>query len=319
MPKVAYITHSSPEVIELVSSFAPPCYEVIGMHHSVSEGEKIEAAKDADFIILHSGKLSEALLKGATRLKMLQLLSAGFDNVNLPLMADLGVPVANVGGANRQGVAEMAITLMLSVYRRIANLDVGIREGKWEGLITGSDTFELNGKTVGIVGFGRIGQTVARYLRGFDNTILYYDLVQYPKAAKEYGAKSVSLGRLLQESDIVTIHAPLLPENYGLVGVQELSLMKPTAILVNTARGPIVNEKALIAALTKGRIRGAGLDVFDQEPINTDNPLLAMDNVVLTPHAAGGTYESWPRRAQFAFQNMQRVVEGKGPLSLVQA
>ena len=102
MPKVAYITHSSPEVIELVSSFAPPGYEVIGMHHSVSEGEKIEATKDADFIILHSGRLSDALLKGVTKLKMLQLLSAGFDNVNLPFMAELGIPVANVGGANRQ-------------------------------------------------------------------------------------------------------------------------------------------------------------------------------------------------------------------------
>lgn len=320
MPKVAYITHSAPEVIEMVSGFAPPGYEVTGRHHSTSEGEKIEIAKDADFIILHSGSLSEELLRNATKLRLLQLLSAGFENADLPLMAELGVPVANVGGANRQGVAEMAITLMLSVYRRIVALDNGVRSGGWrEGLSTGFDTFELNEKTVGIVGFGRIGQTVAKYLRGFDNTILYYDVVAYPEAEKEYGAKRVSLEELLKESDIVTVHVPLLDENYGLIGERELSLMKPTAILVNTARGPVLDEKAVTAALKEGRIRGAGLDVFEQEPINMDNPLLSLGNVVLAPHAAGGTYDSWPRRAKFAFENMQRVMEGKEPLSLVQA
>jgi len=304
----------------MVSGFAPPGYEVTGRHHSTSEGEKIEIARDADFIILHSGRLSEELLRGATKLRMLQLLSAGFDNVDLGLLKELGIPVSNVGGANREGVAEMAITLMLSVYRRIVALDSGVRSGVWLGdLSTGLDTFELNGKTVGIVGFGRIGQTVARYLRGFENTILYHDVVAYPEAEKEYGARQVSLDELLKESDIVTVHAPLLDENYGLIGERELSLMKPTAILVNTSRGPVLDEKAVTAALKEGRIRGAGLDVFEQEPINMDNPLLSLENVVLTPHAAGGTYDSWPRRAKFAFENLQRIMEGKEPLSLVQA
>jgi len=304
----------------MVSGFAPPGYEVTGRHHSTSEGEKIEIARDADFIILHGGRLSEELLRGATRLRMLQLLSAGFDNVDLGLLKELGIPVSNVGGANREGVAEMAITLMLSVYRRILALDKGVRDGKWLGTLSnGLDTFELNGKTVGIVGFGRIGQTVAKYLRGFENTILYHDVVAYPEAEKEYGARRVSLEELLKESDIVTVHAPLLDENYGLIGERELSLMKPTAILVNTSRGPVLDEKAVTAALKEGRIRGAGLDVFEQEPINMDNPLLSLENVVLAPHAAGGTYDSWPRRAKFAFENLQRVMEGKEPLSLVQA
>ena len=320
MPKIAYITHSAPEVIEMVSGFAPPGYDVTGRHLSTSEGEKIEIARDADFIILHGGKLSEELLRGATKLRMLQLLSAGFDNVDLGLLKELGIPVSNVGGANREGVAEMAITLMLSVYRRIVSMHNGIHDGQWLGtLSSGLDTFELNGKTVGIVGFGRIGQTVAKYLRGFDNTILYHDVVAYPEAEKKYGARRVSLEELLKESDIVTVHAPLLDENYGLIGERELSLMKPTAILVNTSRGPVLDEKAVTAALKGGRIRGAGLDVFEQEPINMDNPLLSLENVVLAPHAAGGTYDSWPRRAKFAFENMQRVWEGKEPLSVVQA
>lgn len=317
--KVAYFTHFRQNVIDLVVGMAPKDFEVIGKANSISEGEKIEIAKDADFLMLHGGKLSEQLLRTATRVKMLQLLSAGFDNVDLPLMKELGIPVSNVGGANRQGVAEMAITLMLGVYRRLVAMDEGVRAGKWlEQLSTGFDTFELNGKTVGIVGFGRIGQMVAKYLRGFENTILYYDVVAYPDAEKEYKAKRVSLDELLRQSDIVTIHVPLLEENYGLIGERELGLMKPTAVLVNTSRGPVVDEKALIAALKAGKIRGAGLDVFEQEPINKDNPLLKLKNVVLTPHAAGGTYDSWPRRAQFAYENMQRVLRGEKPQSVVQ-
>jgi phosphoglycerate dehydrogenase-like enzyme len=319
MPKVAYITHSSPEVIEVVVGLAPPGYEVVSRHHSAPEEEKEEIARDADFIILHGGRLSEELLRNAGKLRLLQLLSAGYENVDLDLTAELGIPVANVGGANREGVAEMAVALMLAVYRRLVALDAGVRAGRWrEGLSTGLDTFELGGKTVGIVGFGRIGQIVARRLQGFENTILCCDVVAYPEAERELGAKRVSLEQLLTESDIVTIHVPLLPENRGLIGERELSLMKPTAVLVNTARGPIIDERALISVLKERRIRGAGLDVFEQEPINEDNPLLQMENVVLAPHAAGGTYESWPRRAAFAYQNFQRVMEGKKPLSLVQ-
>jgi len=318
MPKVAYFTYAQPQVIDLVASFAPPGFEVVGRPTSVSDEEKIEIVKDADFLMLHGGRLSEAVLRAAGKVRLFQLLSAGYENVDLTLTGELGIPVANVGGANRQGVAEMAVALMLAVYRRLIHLDAGVRAGKWrQGLTTGFDTFELGEKTVGIVGFGRIGQMVSRRLRGFDNAILYCDVVAYPEAERELGARRVSLDQLLKESDVVTIHVPLLPENHGLIAERELSLMKSTAILVNTARGPIVDEGALIAALKAGRIRGAGLDVFQQEPIDRDNPLLALENVVLAPHAAGGTYESWPRRARFAFENFQRVMNGQEPLSLV--
>ena len=318
MPKVAYFTYAQPQVIDLVASLALSDFQVVGMSTAVPDQEKVEIVKDADFLMLHGGRLSEVVLRAATRVRLLQLLSAGYENVDLTLTGELGIPVANVGGANRQGVAEMAVALMLGVYRRLVQLDAGVRAGGWrQGLSTGFDTFELAEKTVGIVGFGRIGQMVAARLRGFDNTVLYHDVVPYPEAERELGAERVSLDDLLRESDVVTIHVPLLPENYGLIGERELSLMKPTAILVNTARGPVVDEAALISALKAGRIRGAGLDVFQQEPINRDNPLLGMESVLLTPHAAGGTYESWPRRARFAYQNFQRVMEGKEPLSLV--
>jgi phosphoglycerate dehydrogenase-like enzyme len=318
MPKVAYFAAYQQNVLDMVAGYAPKGWEVISRNHAAtSEEEKIEISKDADFILLHGGKLPEQLFRSAAKVKMLQLLSAGFDNVDMKLMRELELPVANVGGANRQGVAEMAITLMLAVYRRIVALDNGVRAGRWRDLSNGFDTFELNEKTVGIVGFGRIGQTVAKYIQGFDNTILYHDVVSYPEAEKKYRAKRVLLEQLLKQSDIVTVHVPFLKENRGLIGARELAQMKPTAILINTSRGPVIDERALIDVLRAGKIRGAGLDVFEQEPINKDNPLLELQNVVVAPHAAGGTFESWPRRAQFAFYNMQRVWEGKAPESVV--
>ena len=318
MPRVAYVTRWPTEVIELVSSFAPQDYEIIGLQESASEKERVAAVKDADFIILHELPLSEHVLQSASKLRLLQLLGAGFDHVDLPLMAELGVPVANVSGANRQGVAEMTIALILCVYRRIANVDARMRNGQWQGLVTGFNTFELNKKTVGIVGFGKIGQTVGQCLRGFNTTTLYHDLLGYPDTEKVCAAKRVSFDELLEESDVVTIHVPLVEENRGLIGEGELSRMKPTAILVNTSRGAVVDERSLTTFLKQGRIRGAGLDVFDEEPIQCGNPLLDLDNVVLSPHAAGGTYESWPRRAGLAFENLQRVMQGKAPLSLIQ-
>jgi phosphoglycerate dehydrogenase-like enzyme len=249
--------------------------------------------KDADFTMYSRKKLSEAVFRAASKLKLLQLTSAGYNVVDLPLMAELGIPVATVGGANSQGVAEMAITLMLSLYRRLICLDMGVRRGKWrKALISGFDTFELAEKTVGIVGFGYIGKLVARRLRGFDCNILYYDIVAYPEAEKELDAKRVGLDHLLTESDVVTIHAPLT-DNAGLIGKHELALMKPSAILINTARGRILDEPAFIDAFRDGAIAGGGLDVFQEEPINPDNELLTMGNVVLTPHAAGSTCESW--------------------------
>jgi phosphoglycerate dehydrogenase-like enzyme len=158
---------------------------------------------------------------------------------------------------------------------------------------------------------------VARCLRGFDTETLCYDVVSHPDAEQELNVRSVPLDELLSRSDVITVHVPLIENSRYLIGARELSLMKPTSVFVNTSRGPVVDEEALIDSLKGGELMGSGLDVFWSEPINPDNPLIDMDNVVLTPHCAGGTYETWPRRVKFAYENFQRVLKGEAPLSMV--
>jgi phosphoglycerate dehydrogenase-like enzyme len=318
MVKAVFFSQQQSDMTGLVVELAPKGFQVEGRATGIPDEEKIQLVADADFIMLHGGRLSEKILRAANRLQFLQLLSAGYDNVDLALMRELKIPVANQNEAMSRAVAEMAIALMLAVYRKIVHLDNGVRVGKWRhDLITGNNTFELTGKTVGIIGFGHIGQNVARCLRGFDTETLCYDVVSHPDAQRELDVRSVPLDELLSISDVVTVHVPLIENSRYLIGARELSLMKPSCVFVNTSRGPVVDETALIDSLKSGGIMGAGLDVFWSEPINPDNPLIDMDNVVLTPHCAGGTYETWPRRVRFAYENFQRVLKGEEPLSMV--
>ena len=172
---------------------------------------------------------------------------------------------------------------------------------------------------MGVLGMGNIGRRVARRVQGFDARVQYFDA--YPLEEDEEKAlhvARVSLDELFRTSDILTCHTPLTPDTHHIVSRKRLALMKPTAVLINTSRGPVVDETALIEALEEGRIAGAGLDVFEQEPVDPDNPLLKMDNVVVTPHIAGTTWNTWFRRAAFAYENMQRVWNGEAPLATVQ-
>ena len=182
--------------------------------------------------------------------------------------------------------------------------------------VDGRDSHELFGASVGIVGAGRIGSTVAGMLRGFETTTLYTDKICSEKA-EGYGATRVELDELLERSDIVTLHTPLDNSTRAMISERELRLMKNTAVLINTCRGPVVDEIALHQALEDGEIWGAGLDVFEQEPVDPNNPLLNLDNVVAAPHIAGKSYESYPRRVRFAFENMLRVWNGGTPESIV--
>ena len=280
--------------------------------------EKISLVQEADFLILFPGQISEQVLRSAPRLKLIQLVAAGYDSMDVSLCRELGIPVANNGGANSIDVAEHTIGLILGFYRRLIELDRNVRTGRWRDIDTGSSTYTINGKTVGIVGLGNIGKRVAQLLRAFGARLLYYD--QYPPTQSiesELGVTRRALDDLLRESDIVTVHLPLTHETRGIIGRHELSLLRPTAILVNTCRGPIVDEVALTEVLGGGRILGAALDVLEQEPPSPDNPLLKLDNVLLTPHAAGVTYDTWTRRGEFVFQNLQRVWEGEPPLAVV--
>lgn len=317
MPNVIVFSGPALPLLGMANEMKPDDWELNVVTPESSTAQVNECAANADFALVFGHGIPDEALRAGKNLKLVQLCSAGFDGVNMTLAGELGIPVANNGGANAIPVAEYALTLMLSTLRHAVIADQDTREGKWmRDEVDGRDTWELFGKTVGIVGAGRIGSTVARLLRGFETNTLYADIVRSEKA-ESYGAKRVELDELLSESDIVTLHTPLDSGTRGMIGRRELGMMKMSAILINTCRGPVVNEPELIEALNEKQIWAAGLDVFEQEPVDPDNPLLKMENVTVGPHIAGKSQESYPRRVGFAFENMQRVWDGGKPESVV--
>ena len=318
-PKVVFLHGLSQRTVDLITSYAPDDFKVVVVDGKQSEQSQIEAVRDADFLMVYRAQLSEPVLQAATQLRLVQLLAAGYDRMNLKLMGTLGIPCAVNGGANAWAVADHTVLLILALYRRLVPADRAVREGRWRAPIDGFNTFEMANKTVGILGMGHIGQKVVQRLQGFDVSIQYFDKYPLtPEIERELGVKKVALEELFRSSDIITCHAPLTPETRHIVNQESLALMKPTAVLINTSRGSVVDETALAMALQEGRIAGAGLDVFETEPLESGNPLLAMDNVVLTAHNGGTTFDTWCRRAEFAYQNMQRVLEDRPPQAIAQ-
>jgi phosphoglycerate dehydrogenase-like enzyme len=318
MPRAIFFTNLAAETAALLTQHAPPGYDVVTASPRLPDAEKIALVEDADFLILFPGVISPEVLRAAPKLKLIQLVSAGFDRLDLALCRQLEIPVANNGGTNAIDVAEHTIALILAWYRRMGEMDANVRSGRWSAIDSGMHTHTIRGKTVGIVGFGNIGRKLATLLRAFGAEMLYTDAVAAPaEVERQFGITRVGLDELLQRSDIVTLHVPLNSQTRGLIGEAELARMKPMALLVNTCRGPVVDEAALIAALRAGQIAGAALDVLEQEPPALDNPLFELDNVLLTPHIAGVTRDTWGRRGAFVFQNLQRVWAGEAPLAVV--
>ena len=255
------------------------------------------------------------------QLKMIQVSSAGTDKMNLAALEDIGIKVANNGGANAIAVSEHAITLMMTVLRKLDIQFESVKERRWAGKLVPDwwpYVHELTGSTVGIIGLGNIGQQVVRRLAGWDCTLLYDDVIDYsPELEAELGVERVTRDELLARSDVVSLHVPLMAATRGMMSDREFGLMKPSAILINTCRGPVVDEAALIRALNAGEIMAAGLDVLEVEPTPDDNPLIDMDNVSITPHVASVAQESWIRSRGFAIQNAIRVANGGDPLAIV--
>ena len=245
-------------------------------------------------------------------------MSAGYEWLDLDAFRNAKIPVANNGGANAPTVAEHALLLILAVYKKLPLHHNTLHAGRWLGLQETLQMREFRGKTLGIVGFGRIGQELARLASGFQTTIRYYDTVRAPAALEqELHAELLPLDELLSQADVVSVHTPLTAQTQGIINARALKLMKPSAILVNTSRGPVIDEVALVEALREKQIAAAGLDVFAVEPMPTDSPLLSLENVVLTPHIAGVTLDTWARRLAFGFANVQRVAEGHAPESVI--
>jgi len=273
-----------------------------------SQEEFIQSMKEAEVAInvrAHS-KFTEEVFKSSPSLKLLSILGTGTDNVDLEAATRYNVLVTNTPGFAKVAVAEHALALMLAVARQIALIDHQVKEGKWpRGLMT-----QLYGKTLGLIGLGAIGGQLAKISKGIGMKAISWTFHPSKQRAQECGVEFVSLEDLLKKADIISMHLKLSSQTQNLIGEKEFSLMKPTAIIINTARGAIINRKALLDALTSGKITGAGLDVFDKEPLPPDDPLLKLNNVVLTPHNAGMTPETIEKGAQMAVDNIINYLQG---------
>jgi D-3-phosphoglycerate dehydrogenase len=240
----------------------------------------------------------------------------GVDNIDVEAASKRGIVVMNTPGGNNVTTAEHAITLLLAMARNIPQAVSSLRGGKWErNKFTGVEVF---GKTLGVVGVGNIGSVVADRAQGLKMKVVAYDPFLTAEAAARAGIELVPLDELLARSDFISVHTPLTAETRGLLGREAFAKMKKGVRIVNCARGGIVDEAALAEALRDGRLGGAGLDVFGQEPIAADNPLLDLPNTMLTPHSAGPTWESFPRRFVNCFANIERVQRGEKPLWVVE-
>ncbi len=264
---------------------------------------------EADALLHVLRPVTAAMMDAAPNLKLIQKIGVGVNTIDLEAAKARGIAVANIPGTNSQAVAEMALTLMLSTLRRVTYFDPLTRAGEgWRPDLAMLDGVgEIAGKTVGFVGYGASPERLAPALQALGADIVYHATAPKPDRIGRF----VSLDELLAISDIVSLHVPATAETRGMIGAEALARMKPTAILVNTARGELVDEAALHAALTSGRLRGAGLDVFAAEPIAPDNPLLTLPNVVAMPHIAWLTPETLDRSLAVAFENCRRVRDGE--------
>jgi glyoxylate reductase len=294
---------------EVWREYAPPPKKII-----IEKAAKVDA-----LATLLSDKIDAEVFDVAPNLKIVAQMAVGFDNINVEEATKRGIHVTNTPGVLTDTTADFAWTLLMAVARRVVEADTYVRSGNWKVgwhpmMIQGRDVY---GATIGIVGLGRIGCAIAKRARGFDMKVLYYDIVRRPDFEKEYNIQFTDIDLLFQKADFITINAPLTKGTYHLVDEKKLRMMKKTAYLINNARGPIVDEKALYKALKEGWIAGAALDVFEQEPTPKENPLLKLNNVVVAPHISSASYETRSRMAEMVAENLIAFFEGKTPPNLV--
>ena len=273
-PRIVVVPPSA-DAGEIAREMAPAGFELVLARDGSPEYEA--ALAGAEYMVCYPNvALRDAFYRAAPRVKLVQLLSAGYDAVDLEAARRARVPVANNGGANAISVAEHALMLMLAVSRKVVWQHGNVSGGRWRGNGPVPRMYELHGKTLGIVGLGTIGKKVARLAQAFGMRVQYYDIVRLSEDAEDaLGVRFRLLRELLKSSDVVSLHVPLNASTRGMIGAGELALMKHLGVLVNTSRGPVVDEPALTRALSAGKLFGAGLDVFEQEPLAADNPLLA--------------------------------------------
>jgi phosphoglycerate dehydrogenase-like enzyme len=314
-PKIVFADDVHESMLDIFREELPDGFDLEILTRN-TPGEKVRLVQSADYVLVWAGDIPTGALTNAGRLKLIQKCGQGLDNLPVEEARGVGIPIANAGGTNSTAVAEMAILLMLAVYRRLTQIDTALRSGTFYKYELRSHFHEIEGKTVGIVGLGTIGKKVAQRLSGFECRRVYYDIDRPDRAVEQaLGVEFQPLDELLRQSDILTLHVPLTSETRRLIDAESLSIMKPTSVVINSSRGPVVDQQALYSALVEGRIAGAGLDVFEKEP-PPDSPLLHLDQVILSPHIAGGTIEAARRTIQASYANIVRVHNGQAPLNV---
>lgn len=294
---------------EIWREYAPPPKKII-----IQKAAKVDA-----LATLLSDQIDAEVFDAAPNLKIIAQMAVGFDNIDITEATKRGIYVTNTPGVLTETTADFAWALLMAVARRIVEADKYVRSGNWKVgwhpmMIQGRDIY---GATLGIVGLGRIGCAIAKRAKGFDMKVLYYDVIRRPDFEKEYDIQFTDIDQLFQKADFITINVPLTKETHHLVDEKRLKTMKKTAYLVNNARGPVVDEKALYKALKESWIAGAALDVFEQEPTPMENSLLKLDNVVVAPHISSASYETRSKMAEMVAENLVAFFEGKTPPNLV--
>jgi phosphoglycerate dehydrogenase-like enzyme len=281
---------------------------------STDRAEVLTMVKDATVFLSSWGRIDRELMQAAPKLRVIQKLGVGVDKFDLPAAEELGVTVLKAAGINAEAVAELALMLTFAVGRNFMKAVTLSRQGKFEKEALRAESTQVFGRTVGLYGLGHIGRAVAKRFQAFGANVVYYDLYRTsPENEKALDVRYVDFDELLAISDIISLHAPSTPETNGTFNAAAFAAMKPTAILVNTARGELVDDDALAAAIVAGQLRGAGLDVIANEPLSPASPLFDLDQVVITPHIGGAVGDNFPRVITRTFENVEAVL-GAQPL-----
>jgi glyoxylate reductase len=316
-PYVYMTRRVAPEIVARLQEIAD--VEVWPEDRPVPREVLAEKAKAADgLFVMLTDRIDAELLASAARLRIVATMAVGYDNIDVAAARDKGIIVTNTPDVLTEATADLAFALMMAAARRLVEANRFLHEGKWQSwspyLLAGQSVY---GATLGIIGMGRIGEAVAKRAKGFDMTILYHNRRRRRQAEEAYGARYCGLDELLQESDYVMLLTPLTPDTRLLMGERQFSLMKPTSVFVNVSRGGTVDEAALYQALVNKQIWAAGLDVFQQEPVPVEHPLLSLPNVVALPHIGSATYQARTEMARLAAENLVAVLTGKEPLTPV--
>jgi phosphoglycerate dehydrogenase-like enzyme len=310
MVTVAVLDKFHPHIKAAIEAAMPAEWHTVFIEEATF-AQRVTAVRDADVALVMAAPIAKEVIAAGQKLRFIQKLGAGVDHIDLDACRERGIGVARLHAGNSIPVAEHTVLLMLAVYRQLPQIDRRTRVGGWDKESARGEHRQLLNKTIGLIGLGAVGKQVAKHLRGFDATVIYYDPVRpSAKLEQSLGVSYAEFDDLVRRSDIVSLHLPLLPETAGIINAERIRAMKKGAVLINCARGGVVDEAALAAALKEGHLFGAGIDTFASEP-PVGSELLALENTVVTPHLAGATLDNFAGIVARAVANAKAVLRGE--------